>query len=215
MKIAHGSLFLILFTFCFGLILLFFSFFFKNSVNIVLLFISLIGFLLSGFLLIFFRDPDRNIGEGIVACADGKIREISEIYDKEIGKCYKISTFMNIYNVHVNRMPITGTIKKITHYKGFHLPAFKKESEKNERVILITDSDIGKIKIIQIAGTLARRITSYIKENEKIMKGDKIGIIKFGSRVDVYLPVIKIKKVNVKVKDIVKAGEDTIAEVNA
>ena len=214
MKIAQGSLSWIAIAFIIGLIFLFISFFFKNSLSSVLLFISFIWFFLSIFFLVFFRDPDRIIGKGIVACADGKIREISEINDNDIGKCTKISTFMNVYNVHVNRIPLNGVIKKISYHKGFHLPAFKKESEKNERIILNVDSDIGKIKIVLIAGTLARRIIPYVKEKDKLAKGDKIGIIRLGSRVDVYLPAVKIKKVNVKVGDMVKAGEDIIAEIN-
>ncbi len=121
---------------------------------------------------------------------------------------------MNIYNVHVNRIPLDGTVKDIVHIHGIHLPAFKKESEKNERVISTIDTKIGTVKIIQIAGTIARRIIPYIKKGDKLKKGDKIGIIRFGSRVDIYLPTKKIKKILVKVGDIIKAGETTIAETN-
>jgi phosphatidylserine decarboxylase len=121
---------------------------------------------------------------------------------------------MNIYNVHVNRIPLDGTVKDIVHIHGIHLPAFKKESEKNERVITTIETKIGTIKIIQIAGTIARRIVPYIKKGDKLKKGEKIGIIRFGSRVDIFLPTNKIKKINIKVGDIVKAGETTIAETN-
>ena len=166
------------------------------------------------FFVYFFRDPDREIGNGFVASADGRIREISNLKDKDIGDCTKISTFMNLHNVHVNRIPLDGTVKDITHISGIHLPAFKKESEKNERVITIIKTDIGIIKIIQIAGTLARRIFPYVKKGDKLKKGEKIGLIKFGSRVDVYLPSKKIKNINVKLGDKVKAGETTLAEIN-
>jgi phosphatidylserine decarboxylase len=165
-------------------------------------------------MIIFFRDPEREIGKGIVACADGRIREIKNIKDDYIGDCTRISTFMNIYNVHVNRMPIDGTIKNIFHKSGFHLPAFKKESEKNERLIITVDTKIGKIKIIQIAGTLARRIVPYIKKGEKLKKGEKIGIIRFGSRVDIFLPEKRIKGLLVKKGEMVKAGENSIAKIN-
>lgn len=184
------------------------------EISIVLFFVSILFYLLTAFFILFFRDPERNIGKAIVACADGKIREIENLKDNDVGDCTIISTFMNIYNVHVNRMPINGTIKSIEHTSGLHLPAFKKESEKNERVTILADTKIGTIKIIQIAGTLARRISPYIKENDEIKKGDKIGIIKLGSRVDVYLPSSKLKKIKIKVGDLVKAGETSIAEIN-
>ena len=121
---------------------------------------------------------------------------------------------MNLYNVHVNRIPLEGTIKDVVHISGTHLPAFKKESEGNERVIIMIDTDIGAIKLIQIAGTLARRIVPYIKKGDKLKKGEKIGIIRLGSRVDIYIPSKKIKKINVKLGDMIKAGEKSIAEIN-
>ena len=122
---------------------------------------------------------------------------------------------MNVYNVHVNRMPFDGQVLDLSHHSGFHLPAFRKESEKNERVVLIVDTRIGKIKIVLIAGTLARRIVPYIGMGDKLKKGDRIGIIRLGSRVDLYIPSKHVKKIMVKVGDMVKAGEDTVAEVNA
>jgi phosphatidylserine decarboxylase len=164
--------------------------------------------------IVFFRDPDRNIGNDIVAVADGKIREISNVKDKDIGECIKISTFMNIHNVHVTRMPISGKTLSIDHYKGKHIPAFKKESGKNERVVSIIKTDIGKIKIIQIAGTVARRIVPYFKQNEYIEKGEKIGLIRMGSRVDLYLPTKIVKTITISVNDRLKAGESTVAKLN-
>ena len=186
-----------------------------SILGVILLFLTVVTFLKTIVLIIFFRDPDRKIGKGIVACADGRIREISNIKDSDIGDTTRISTFMNIYNVHVNRIPLEGIIKDSVHKYGFHLPAFKKESEKNERVITTVETNIGTIKVIQIAGTLARRIVPYIKKEDKLKKGERIGMIKFGSRVDVYLPTKKIKKIQVKLGDMVKAGETTIAEINA
>jgi len=215
MKLAEGSKSWVLSAFIPGLFFMILYLIFNNLVfgSVVLLF-SVCLLLLTVFFLMFFRDPDRTIAKGIVACADGKIREIKKIKDKEIGDCIKISTFMNVNNVHVNRMPINGTIKDMVHKKGAHLPAFKKESECNERVILSIDTDIGIVRVVQIAGTLARRIVSYVKVGDKLKKGEKIGIIRLGSRVDVYLPSKKIKKVCVKVGDRVKAGEDCLAEIN-
>jgi phosphatidylserine decarboxylase len=215
MNLAKGSKPWIYSAFFAGIIfLILFIIFIDRFIGIIFLFLSTIVFLKAIFLIQFFRDPDRVIGEGIVACADGKVREISSLNDDKVGNCTKISTFMNIYNVHVNRIPFDGTVQDIIHIQGIHLPAFKKESEKNERVVTTIDTKIGTIKVIQIAGTIARRIVPYIKKGDKLKKGDRIGIIRFGSRVDIYLPTEKIRNIHVKVGDIIKAGETTIAEIN-
>ena len=202
------------FAFIFLVLFIIFWIFNLEIISSVFLIISALLFLLNLFFLAFFRDPDRKIGNGIVACADGKIREIKNLDEKDIGKCIMISTFMNIHNVHVNRMPLDGKIIDVKSFSGLHLPAFKKESEKNERVVLNIQTRIGKIKIILIAGTVARRIVTYIKKDETIKKGEKIGIIRLGSRVDVYLPLKSVKKIYVKVGNRVKAGVDKIAEIN-
>jgi len=215
MTIAKGSKTWILSTFFAGIIFMILTLISIWPIpGIIFLFFTTIIFLKTGFLFLFFRDPERDIGKGIVACADGKIREINKLKDDKVGECTKISTFMNLYNVHVNRIPLDGIIKNVVHKQGLHLPAFKKESEKNEQLITIIDTNIGMIKVVQIAGTLARRIVPYIKKEDKLKKGEKIGIIRFGSRVDVYLPSKKIKTISVKTGDTVKAGETTIAEIN-
>ncbi len=214
-NIAKGCKTWIIKSFSFALILAIISIFIQNTVIKAVFFLSSFFFsILTIFFVVFFRDPEREIANGIVACADGKIREISKAKDTKIGNSIKISTFMNLHNVHVNRMPIDGEIINIKHFSGIHLPAFKKESEKNERVKIILNTKIGKIKIVLIAGTIARRIVPYIKKNDKLKKGSRIGIIRLGSRVDIYLPENKIKDVSVKKGDIVKAGGDTIAEIN-
>jgi phosphatidylserine decarboxylase len=158
------------------------------------------------FFLIFFRDPERTIGDGIIAPADGKIRDIKQEKDQ-----YFISTFMEVNNVHVNRMPIDGRISKMTHFPGYHLRAWKKESDLNERVIITVETAIGQVTVVQIAGLIARRVYPYIKEGDILKKGDRLGIIRLGSRVDVYLPAEKIKSIPVKIGDPVKAGQDSIA----
>ena len=216
MRLAKGSGSWVFSSLSFGVFFFVLSVFYDidDRIRSVLFLVSVVWFCLVILFLVFFRDPDRTIGKGVVACADGRIREIKRLDDEVIGKCIMVSTFMNLYNVHVNRMPIDGRIVDVKHYSGWHLPAFKKESEKNERVILIVDSDIGRFKIVQIAGAIARRIVVYVKKGDKIEKGDRIGIIRLGSRVDVYLPEDKIKKINVKVGDFVKAGVDTVAEID-
>lgn len=162
-------------------------------------------------LIIFFRDPDRTIGNDVIACADGMIREVKSISDPDIGNAWFISTFMNIYHVHVNRMPVSGTIKDIMHHSGSHLPAFKKESDRNERVVILVETVKGPVKIVLIAGTLARRIVTYIKKGDKVKKGDKISLIRLGSRVDIYLSKEMDLRVLVNKKDKVKAGGSTLA----
>jgi phosphatidylserine decarboxylase len=214
MKIAKGGWSWISSSIFVNLILLILIFYLKGSVFYFTSGIFVFSLLLSFLLCVFFRDPERKTGEGVVAVADGKIREISNQNDKEIGKCTMISTFMNIHNVHVNRMPLDGEIKEITHYEGKHIPAFKKESERNERVKIIIQTKKGLIKVILIAGTIARRIVPYVKKGNKIKKGEKISIIRLGSRVDVYLPEKIYKSIVVKENDRVIAGEDSIAEIN-
>ena len=182
--------------------------------QIIFLFIAAVLFMLTGFFVIFFRDPKRKIGDGFVAVADGKIRDIKQLKDEDIKDCTLISTFMNIHNVHVNRMPIDGIVKKIKHISGMHLPAFKKESDKNERVIIILETRIGLVKIVQIAGAVARRIVPYIKTGDKLKKGEKIGIIRLGSRVDVYLKTEKIEDLKIKINDKIIAGETTLVKID-
>ena len=121
---------------------------------------------------------------------------------------------MNIHNVHVNRMPLAGSIVKLTHHRGGHVPAFQKESDANERVVLLIKTDIGMMKIVQIAGAVARRIVPYAAEGTVLEKGEKIGLIRLGSRVDLYLPADRIKTLMIQVHERVKAGEDTVAEIH-
>ena len=214
MRIANGGFSWILASFALTFVCIGASFYSTGLLLILLSVVSMFFFLISCLLIVFFRDPERSIGPGVVAVADGKIREITTMHDTEVGECIQISTFMNIHNVHVNRMPLDGTIEEITHYRGAHLPAFKKESEKNERVVLLIHTDIGWIKIVQIAGTLARRIVPYVSKGNAVKKGGKIGLIRLGSRVDLYLPTKRIKPLAIQVTNKIKAGEDTIAEIH-
>ncbi|MBN1861093.1 MAG: phosphatidylserine decarboxylase [Candidatus Thermoplasmatota archaeon] len=212
--VAKGGMSWIIGSFAFVFLFLVISFFTTGPLLTLFLVLSLLFFFVSLLLVIFFRDPDRRIGPGVVAVADGRIREILPLKDPDIGDCIRVSTFMNIHNVHVNRMPFDGTIEKIIHHPGGHLPAFQKESEANERVVLLIKTDIGMMKIVQIAGTLARRIVPYVKEHDRLLKGGKIGLIRLGSRVDVYLPTNRINAPRIQVHDRIKAGEDTIAETH-
>lgn len=214
-RIADGGLPWVLASFALTFLVLGCSFFTTGLLFVLSSIFSLLFFLFSCLLIVFFRDPDRTIGSGVVAVADGKIREVVNIKDPEVGDCTRVSTFMNIHNVHVNRMPCDGTVERITHTPGGHLPAFKKESDSNERVVLLIKTEIGIVKVVQIAGTLARRIVPYVGAGSTLKKGEKIGLIRLGSRVDVYLPTNRIKVLMIHVDRRVKAGEDTIAETHA
>ena len=214
MRIANGGFSWILVSFALTFVFIGASFFSTGYLLIFFGVVCVFFFLIACLLIVFFRDPERIIGPGVVAVADGKIREITTLHDSDVGECIQISTFMNIHNVHVNRMPLDGTIEEIIHYRGTHLPAFKKESEKNERVVLLIHTDIGRIKIVQIAGTLARRIVPYVSKGNAVKKGEKIGLIRLGSRVDLYLPTKRIKPLAIQETNKIKAGEDTIAEIH-
>ncbi len=210
-RIAKGGLPWILTSFAFFFVFLFLMFFIISSYVLLL---SMLCFFVSCLLIIFFRDPERTTGAGVVAVADGKIREITALQDPNIGDCIRVSTFMNIHNVHVNRMPFDGTIVKITHHAGGHVPAFNKESDSNERLVLLIKTDLGLMKVVQIAGTIARRIVPYVCERDFVKKGEKIGLIRLGSRVDLFLPATRIKAVAIQVHQRIKAGEDTVAELH-
>lgn len=213
-RIADGGVPWVLASFSMTFLIVGLSFFTNDFIAFFLFLIAVIFFVISCLLIVFFRDPERSIGQGIVAVADGKIREIQNLQDADIGECLRISTFMNIHNVHVNRMPYSGNIVTLTHYPGSHVPAFQKESDANERVVLLVKTDFGMVKIVQIAGTVARRIVPYVRVGSLVKKGGKIGLIRLGSRVDLYLPAQKVKTLMVHMSDRIKAGETTIAEIN-
>lgn len=133
----------------------------------------------------FFRDPEREIGEGrVISPADGVVQSIMPWKDGRT----RVAIFMSPLNVHVNRAPLAGTITSVEHIPGGYVPAFNKESEHNERVVWHFDTEIGDVEMIQIAGAVARRIVPYVPRGCKVEQGDRIGLIRFGSRVDVYLP---------------------------
>jgi len=175
-------------------------------------FFTILFFSLTVLFIIFFRDPERDIPieDGIaVSGADGKIVEISE---EEIDgeKFKKISVFMNIFNVHVNRVPVDGEVVSVVHKPGKFLSADKKESSfVNEQNIITIQSKYGKVIVKQVAGFVARRTVSYLQPGDKVKLGDRLGIIKFSSRVDHYLPISA--KINVDLDDVVYAGETIIA----
>ena len=175
-------------------------------------------FFLSVFTLWFFRDPERYFesqDNQLLSAADGKIVFIGDARPPEETNISftmkKVSIFMNVLNVHINRSPIKGDIEKIIYKNGkFFNASLDKASDQNERNSFIINNGEDKVVVVQIAGLIARRILSFISEGHKIDKGERIGLIRFGSRVDIYLP--PSYKIKVNHNDIVIAGETIIAE---
>lgn len=169
------------------------------------------------FVLFFFRDPRRVIppGEGLVVSpADGKVVAVAKINQKDYLHQYvwQISIFLSVFNVHVNRIPIGGTIETVKYNPGkFHIAALPKASLENEQTSTVITDGRSKILIKQIAGILARRIICYAKPGDVVEKGERYGLICFGSRVDIFLPENIV--IRVKVGDRVKGARDIIAEL--
>ena len=184
--------------------------------------IAIIGFFLTFFVLWFFRDPKRNTPQDenfIISSADGKVCLIDEAYPPEelpieSQKMKRICVFMNVFNVHVNRSPVQGNVDHIVYKEGKFLNAsLDKASDKNERSSLVLNTQNGtKIIVVQIAGLIARRILSFISPNMLLNQGERFGLIRFGSRVDIYLPLDAVEKC--KVGDKVVAGESILASLN-
>ena len=185
--------------------------------GLIKLILQSVSILILLLILQFFRNPVRNtiINEKhIISPVDGKVVNIEKVYEKEYFKDERlqVSIFMSPFNVHVTRYPISGKVKFSKYHPGEYLVAWHpKSSEKNERTtIVISNKNIGKILYRQIAGLLARRIVNYAKVEENVIQGNDAGFIKFGSRVDLFLPLNA--KINVKINQNVKGGIDFITK---
>jgi len=169
------------------------------------------------FILQFFRDPPRDIpqGEGLVLCpADGRVLIVGKTTDPYRNvEALKISVFMNVFNVHSNRSPVDAVVKDVRYAKGLFVNAsFDKASSDNERNALLLKLDNGvEISCVQIAGLIARRILCYVKPGDRLSRGQRYGFIRFGSRVDLYLP--PDARPRVAIGDKVKASSTVIAEL--
>jgi len=178
--------------------------------------LSVLFFIWNAFVLNFFRNPDRPVSidpNAIISPADGKIVIIKKVFEPEFlqEERWQISIFMSPLNVHANRYPISGTIEHYKYHPGKYLVAWHpKSSTANERNTIVIRHENGKNLLLrQIAGAVARRIVCYVKKGESVTQGDELGFIKFGSRVDLFLPL----DVEILVKDqqIVRGNVDTIA----
>jgi phosphatidylserine decarboxylase len=169
---------------------------------------------LAAFFLWFFRDPERDIPQeagAVVSPGDGKVTDVSPV-TAEINQLTRISIFLSVFNVHVNRSPITGTIREIRYQRGKYLNAMNRASaEENEQNIVTVEGDGQTVVFKQIAGLLARRIVFHPKVGDRLERGQRVGLIKFGSRVDVLLDRTAALQVNVG--DRVKGGASVLAHL--
>jgi phosphatidylserine decarboxylase len=205
---------LITFTLCIGLSLLANNYL-DNSILRISIIVSLIAILV--LILQFFRNPKRNFimnNSQVLSPVDGKVVVIEEVFEKEYfkEKRLQISVFMSPLNVHITRYPVSGNVVLSKYHPGKFLVAWHpKSSEENERTTVVVKSEeFGDVLHRQIAGALAKRIVNYAKEGNTVNQSDDSGFIKFGSRVDVFLPLNT--KVNVSLNEIVKGGITILAE---
>lgn len=165
----------------------------------------------------FFRDPER-VGERgerlVIAPADGKVVDVSDVDEPAFlgGRVHRISIFMNVFNVHVNRYPVSGVVRYVQYNPGKFLnAAAEKASLENEQMSIGIETSHGRVMMRQIAGLIARRIVTYSKVGDNAKQADRMGLIRFGSRVDVFLPLEST--IRVKVGDLPVAGTTVIAEL--
>ena len=166
----------------------------------------------------FFRDPEREGPRGervVIAPADGKVVLIQEVDEPAFlgGRTKRVSIFMNVFNVHVNRYPVSGTVRYVKYNPGKFLnAAVEKSSLENEQMSVgIETARGGRVLVRQIAGLIARRIVTYSKEGEQVEQAQRMGLIRFGSRVDVFLPIDAVVKV--RIGEMTVAGSSEIAEM--
>ncbi len=178
--------------------------------------LAVLGLFVTGYICYFFRDPDRMVptGEGmVVSPADGKVIKVAQVEQTPYfeGACTRISVFMSVFNVHVNRSPYEGTIRQVTYHPGkFFSANLDKASRDNEHNALLLESPAGKpVGFVQIAGLVARRIICSVQPGDLLKRGQRFGMICFGSRLDIYLPTGT--EIRVTVGDKVQAGSSIIA----
>lgn len=169
------------------------------------------------FVVYFFRDPERRIPAGddlVVAPADGRIVSVGQVVGEEFmaGPATRVTIFLSVFDVHVQRAPLAGRVGHYSYSEGVYLPAWREDaSSRNERATLGFETTAGPVLVRQIAGLIARRISTYPREGDSVAMGDRIGLIRFGSRVDLFVP--SGWDVPVQPGDIVSAGESVMARL--
>ncbi len=179
---------------------------------------GIVSMILPAFVAFFFRDPDRVIPEGeewVVAPADGKVVGAEEMEDPRYlnGRVRRLSIFLSIFDVHINRIPLSGRVREVRYHQGKFLVAnVPKASLDNEQNAVILETAGGRIvAFVQIAGLIARRIVCYLQGGERVNRGERFGLIRFGSRMDLYLP--PDAELLVRAGDRVKGGETKVARL--
>ena len=213
-KEGHTIILIFLFVVIVDILLLEYIFY-DGIIKLILQSVSILILIL---ILQFFRNPARKTilnDNHVISPVDGKVVNIEKVFEKEYFKDDRIliSIFMSPLNVHVTRYPVSGKINYSKYHPGDYLLAWHpKSSEKNERTSIVVENDVfGEILYRQIAGALARRIVNYAKAGNEVIQGKDAGFIKFGSRVDLYLPINS--KINVKLNEHLRGGEDVISKI--
>ena len=199
---------------------------FLGSAVLITLILAILGYegltvfslLISFFILFFFRDPERftpKESNALISPADGKIILIEKIFDDRFFQEYvhKISIFMNVFNVHVNRIPQSGTVERIIYTPGtFYSADSDRGGLRNENCATIIACETGrKIAVVQVAGLIARRIVCWLEQEDKVKQGHRFGLIRFGSRVDLYIP--GSVQISVEKDQMVRAGETILGQL--
>ena len=201
----------------FGIINFLFFYFFSNRFPITEWIINAASIVIFLFIVSFFRSPKRNLTQShhqVICPADGKVVVMEEIVDTEYfnDKRLQVSIFMSPANVHINRIPMSGEVLYSKYHKGKYLVAWNpKSSTENERHSVVIKSENAVILVKQIAGAVAKRIVNYLQVGQEVKQGTEMGFIKFGSRVDVLLPVDAM--VDVKLNQVVKGGVTVLATI--
>jgi len=198
----------------FSIVLIIISFFLRN--DFLKIFLTLVAVVFLVFSMFFFRDPDRKTPDKnnvVISPADGKVLFVKNVFDDKfiLGEAKQISIFMSPLNVHVNRIPISGSVSYLKYFHGKFFAAFDdKASQENERVEIGIATNSAKILFTQVAGFIARRIVYTLEEGDEVKMGERFGMIKFGSRVDVIVPSNWVEQV--KEGETVYAGETILFE---
>lgn len=179
---------------------------------------SVVLWLFSAFCIFFFRDPARQTPrekDVVISPADGRVIGLDEVDESQFlhGRARRVSIFMSVWNVHVNRAPVEGVVEYLHYHRGrFHVASLPKASLENEQVIIGISSPQGKILVKQIAGILARRVVCHLREGQHVQRGERFGMIKFGSRLEVFLPLRAEIRVSLQAQ--VRAGETIVASLH-
>jgi phosphatidylserine decarboxylase len=174
---------------------------------------------IAGAILLFFRDPERPLipdANVVYAAADGRIIDVGRIAEPPFagGEVFRVSTFLSLHNVHVNRSPVEGQVEVVKKVAGGFFPAFLGEAESNHQNRIDMCAEVGRVTVVQIAGTIARRISCWVRVGDRVTAGQRIGLIHFGSRTDVLFPVESpggSAMLLVRVGDRVRAGITPVA----